>query len=46
MICFTVYAALAYAARATMPATAADMMAVGVWVLCDIELLKLIFGRQ
>lgn len=46
MICFTVYAALAYAAGATMPATAADMMAVGVWVLCDIELLKLIFGRR
>lgn len=29
-----------------MPATAADLMAVGVWVLCDIELLKLIFGRR
>lgn len=46
MICFMVLAALACAAGATMPATAADMMAVGVWVLCDIELLKLIFGRR
>lgn len=46
MICYTVIAALAHAAGATMPATAADMMAVGVWVLCDIELLKLIFGRR
>lgn len=46
MICFMAIASLAYAAGATMPATAADMMTVGVWVLCDIELLKLIFGRQ
>lgn len=46
MICFIVFAALACAAGATPPATAADLMAVGVWVLCDIELLKLIFGRR
>ncbi len=46
MICIIVFAALACAAGATMPATAADMMAVGVWVLCDIQLLKLIFGRR
>lgn len=46
MICFIFFAALACAAGATAPATAADLMAVGVWVLCDIELLKLIFGRR
>ena len=46
MICFIVFAALACAAGATPPTTAADMMAIGVWVLCDIELLKLIFGRR
>lgn len=46
MICFIVFAALACAAGAAPPATAADLMAVGVWVLCDIELLKLILGRR
>lgn len=46
MICFMVVAALACTAGATMPAAAADLMAAGVWVLCDIELLKLIFGRR
>lgn len=46
MICFTVFAALACAAGATAPTTAVDLMAIGVWVLCDIELLKLIFGKR
>lgn len=46
MICIIVFAALASAAGATPPTMAADMMAAGVWVLCDIELLKLIFGRR
>lgn len=48
MICFTIFAALACAAGATAPttATATDLMAIGVWVLCDIELLKLIFEKR
>ena len=46
MICFIIVAALACAAGATPPTTAADMMAIGVWVLCDIELLKLLFGKS
>lgn len=46
MICFTIFAALACAAGATAPTTATDLMAVGIWVLCDIELLKLIFGKR
>lgn len=46
MICLIVFATLACATGATLPATAADLMAAGVWVLCDIELLKLILGRR
>lgn len=46
MICFIVFAALACAVGATAPTTAADLMAAGIWVLCDIELLNLIFGRR
>lgn len=46
MICFTIFAALACAAGATAPTTATDLMAIGVWVLCDIELLKLFFGKR
>ena len=46
MICFTIFAALACAAGATAPTAATDLMAIGIWVLCDIELLKLFFGKR
>lgn len=46
MICFTIFAAFACATGATALTTASDLMAIGVWVLCDIELLKLFFGKR
>lgn len=47
MICFIVVAVLARAAGATefLAMQADSLTAFGLWVLCDIELLRLIFGK-
>ena len=45
-MCFTVFTALARAVGVTAPTMAVDLIAVGIWVLCDIELLKLFFGKR
>lgn len=47
MICFIIVASLAYAAGepdfASM--SSIDTIALAMWILCDIELFKLIFGK-
>lgn len=46
MICYIFVAIFAQMAGATVPTSIEDMIAIGIWVLCDIELLKLLFrGR-
>ena len=45
MICYIIIAILAQMAGARVPISAEDMVAIGIWVLCDIELLKLLFKK-
>lgn len=49
MICFCIMAALAQLAgvgEAMRTAPAEESAALALWVLCDIELLKLVFSRH
>lgn len=51
MICFYIMAILsrlagAGALEALRASDGADLAAIALWVLCDIEALKLIFGKR
>lgn len=51
MICFYIMAILsrlagAGALEALRASDGADLSAIALWVLCDIEALKLIFGKR
>ena len=45
MICYILIAVLAQIAGTIIPTSAEGMVVLGIWTLCDIELLKLLFKK-